>query len=323
MAQGQSTSSGVGISHGRAAVVPIAPVKLTTLAMSLGLSLTAQTVCAQGLDAPMGSAWPATRTWNASYEQRFGRFVQRIGRAVAAGRCRHLSDCLNDASINPLHEPGARPLRFRADCADLPYVLRAWFAYRNRLPFAWTRAMTGRGRDPRYLLDARPSGTRLWTDFATPRALFEHIGEEVHSGYFRLAPELDAGDTYQTAVRRTAIRPGTVFYDPNGHVLMVYEVMADGEVRLFDAHPDNSISHPSLSPRQERGTARFGGGFRNFRPLSVHAGIARFTPNRQLREWGGRTQFDDTHHIVAGAPSDYHAWIRARLATAPRTLAAR
>ena len=56
--------------------------------------------------------------------------------------------------------------------------------------------------------------------------------------------------------------PGTVFYDPNGHVLVVYEVTAQGEVRLFDGHPDNSLSHPTLSARQELGPARFGGGFR-------------------------------------------------------------
>ncbi|MFO0609075.1 MAG: hypothetical protein U0324_38270 [Polyangiales bacterium] len=292
---------------------------------ALALALASPAAFAQGLDRPMAAAWPAARGWNASLETRYGRFVQRVGRAVAAGRCRHLNDCLNDPAINPLHEAGARPLRFRADCADVPYILRAYFAYRNQLPFVWTRTMTGRGGDPRYLLDARPTGLRRWTEFATPRALFEGIGSEVHSGYFRQAPSLDAGDTYQAAVSRAAVRPGTVFYDPNGHVLVVYEVAPDGEVRFFDGHPDNSLSHPSLTARQEQGTARFGGGFRNFRPFTYRGGAPVFLRNRQLPLWGGAGVFDPARRRVAGSPAAFHEWVRARLATRPaaRSLAAR
>ncbi len=306
--------------------VSLIPMKALGTALAAIVVVYPAVGAAQGVDRPMAVAWPAARGWNAGLETRYGRFVQRIGQAVAAGRCRHLNDCLNNPAINPLHEPNSRPLRFRADCADVPYILRAYFAYRNRLPFVWTRTMTGRGGDPRYLLDARPTGQRRWTEFATPRALFEGIGSEVHSGYFRQAPELDAGDTYQAAISRAAIRPGTVFYDPNGHVLVVYEVTAQGEVRLFDGHPDNSLSHPTLSARQELGPGRFGGGFRNFRPFTFRRGEPSFLRNRQLPLWGGRAPFDAARHRVAGAPAPFHAWVQSRLATRPappRTVASR
>jgi hypothetical protein len=277
--------------------------------------LVPQWALAQGLDQPTASSWRVTRSWTPALETRYGRFVQRIGRAVAARRCGHLNDCLNNPAINPYHKPEDRPLHFRADCADVPYVLRAYFSFRNGLPFVWTRAMVGRGGDARYLLNSHASGIRRWTDYATPRELFEGIGSEVHSGFFRIAPEADDGDTYQASINRTSIHPGTVFYDPNGHVLVVYEIMPNGEVRFFDGHPDNTISHPSFSPRQELGPAAFGGGFRNFRPFTIRGNEVRFTPNRQIRDSAGRLPFDRSRYRVRNVLVTYHEWVRARLAT--------
>lgn len=39
---------------------------------------------------------------------------------------------------------------------------------------------------------------------------------------------------------RQTVKPGTVYYDPNGHVLLVVKVENDGTIRMIDGHPDNS-----------------------------------------------------------------------------------
>ncbi len=267
------------------------------------------------VDAPISVAWPARRAWTDGAESEYGQFVATIGHAVAAGRCHTLAGCLNNPRINPLFEAGARPLHFRADCADTPYTLRAYFSYRKGLPFAYMRAMRGHGHDRRYFTDARPDGVRLWTQFRSPRELIQSIGSDVHSGYFRLAPEVDDGDFYQTSVDRNGIRPGTMYYNPNGHVLVVYEIQADGDILLFDGHPDNSLSHPHFTERLPLGSARLGGGFKNFRPFVFANGSIVRTPNAQIPAFGGGAQFDHARYAVAGQSTTFHSWVRARVAT--------
>ena len=63
------------------------------------------------------------------------------------------------------------------------------------------------------------------------------------------AADVDDGDFYQTSVDRRGIRPGTMYYDPNGHVLVVYDIRPDGDILMFDGHPDNSLSHRRFSAR--------------------------------------------------------------------------
>src|SRR5262249_52759955 len=142
---------------------------LSVIAVATALALGPGAASAQGLDGPMLQAWPAVRAWTPVLEAEFGAFVAAIGRAVAAGRCHRLQRCLNDRTINPLWEPGARRLHVHADCADVPYLLRAYFSYRHGLPFAYTARLRGRGRNPRYLSAVRPEGLRRWVDFRTPR----------------------------------------------------------------------------------------------------------------------------------------------------------
>ena len=44
-------------------------------------------------------------------------------------------------------------------------------------------------------------------------------------------------DFYSPAINRENIIPGTIIYDPNGHVALVYKVTDDGNI-FFDPHPD-------------------------------------------------------------------------------------
>lgn len=196
----------------------------------------------------------------------------------------------------------------------MPYILRAYFAYRHELPFAYAKSMQGHGRDARYYRHACPAGLLTWLDAATPRQLFQRIGGVVHSGYFRTAPYIESADFYQAAVDRQAVRPGTMFYDPNGHVVVIYEVLADGTLLFFDGHPDGLLTHGALSEKNVRGGLSQGGGLKNFRPLRVENGMIRQHRNAELSDYGGSAQFERSRYQVNGHPVDYYAWLRAALA---------
>ncbi|MDB4928816.1 MAG: hypothetical protein JWM10_1300 [Myxococcaceae bacterium] len=265
-------------------------------------------------DRPITEAWPVVRSWDGPAEAEYGRWVQTIGRAVEARRCRTLADCLDRADLNPLAVPGRRST-FRADCADVPYILRAFFAWRRKLPFVHTSSLRAErpARDGRYAFTNRPTSTRRWTDYATPRRLLHDLGSTVHSGYFRMRPELDDSDTYPVRVDREAIRPGTAFYDPDGHVLVVYEVRADGEVRLIDGHPGGSFTARRFSAQLTLGSSWQGGGFRNFRPVYLRDGVVSRPANRELADFDPMVQHDPARWVVGGRALGYHDWVRTRL----------
>jgi len=263
----------------------------------------------------MGRSWPAVNTWTDALEDEYSAFAAGIGRAVASHRCRDLSECLRDASANTLYDGVTDDaLDLHVDCADLPYVLRAYFAFKRRLPFGFVSSTRGDlNRDPRYTLNVHPDGFMNWRQFLTPRALIDEIGGYVNSAMYRTAPNIQDSDFYQVSISRRTVRPGSIFYDPNGHVLVVTEVRTDGQVFLMDGHPDGSLTYKRFGEAFVTGTARLGGGFKNFRPLRWRNGrIERFT-NAQLRGFDGLAQFDHRRYVVRGASRTYHAWVRASL----------
>src|SRR5262245_13227297 len=68
--------------------------------------------------------WRVLRTaWSEQDERAYEEFVQRIGESG----CKTVHDCLTDPKANPLYRASnPADMRFYADCADLPYVLRAY-----------------------------------------------------------------------------------------------------------------------------------------------------------------------------------------------------
>lgn len=67
-------------------------------------------------------------------------------------------------------------------------------------------------------------------------------------------------DTYPVAINRNSIKPGTVLYDPNGHIAVVYEVTTNGKVHLIDAHPDNSLTAITYGEKFSQTNVEIGGG---------------------------------------------------------------
>ncbi|MFT6669134.1 MAG: hypothetical protein ACJAVZ_000583 [Afipia broomeae] len=110
---------------------------------------------------------------------------------------------------------------------------------------------------------------------ATFGEYLKDVGDVVHTGAVRVAGADDNTDFYTVALTEHALRPGTVYADPYGHVLMLVhrEPEVDGKPGVFlavDAEPDGSITRK----RFWRGNFLFvhdpalgSSGFKRFRPI--------------------------------------------------------
>jgi uncharacterized protein YgiM (DUF1202 family) len=271
-----------------------------------------------GTQAPPSAAsdpltWPVRNAvWDRSVEQSFSKWIEQFGTARANGQCSKLADCLRTPAANSLYDSANdSQLDVYADCADVPMIMRAYFAFKKKLPFSMAIISGGP-----YTKGNKPTGEELsQTSYAAGKIknLFVDISNTVQSGYFGTAPELEGTDTIPAAISRQSIQPGTVFYDPNGHVLMVYKVENDGTIRLIDGHPDNSLTVQRFGEKFARGGSTQGGGFRNWRltewkdervvrkPISAHVGY-----------FGGKTQYVSPDNW--GGTGSYYKWVRQILA---------
>jgi hypothetical protein len=290
---------------------------LAALAMALGAGAGASGCAApagdDGAATQDGALGQMTRPWDASAEDDFSRWIAAIGEARAAGRCATLDACIDDPAINPLRSAADPDLELFADCADVPMELRAYFAVKTGRPFAYVSAIASddpAATDTRYTPGNHPTGWSVAGGSSSMQSLLSRVSAVVHSGFYRTAPEIEGTDTYPIDPSPTSLRPGSVFYDPNGHVLVVYRVEPDGTVWMFDGHPDNSLTYgPLTQGKYAVGGRAQGGGFRNFRPLRVGAtGRLEYAANAELADFGA-TQY--------GHGDQYVAWLRAKISTGP------
>jgi len=208
--------------------------------------------------------------WSQEDEQRFGQFVAAIG----ASNCSSSESCLRDRA-NPYRGSDEKFLDIDVDCAKWPYLLRAYFAWKNGLPFSYVDAVAGPGDDRHSRIGNRPAGRREFIDHGDgihgPRAVREVI-DSVFTGTYRTDAAEHRGvlsDFYSPAIQPGSIRPGTVIYDINGHVGIVYKVDEDGRIYYMDAHPDYTISRSVYGAQFGQSPARLGGGLKNWRPLAL------------------------------------------------------
>lgn len=283
--------------------------------------------------------WKVTRTsWTEADEERFGEFIRLIGES----NCKTMQECMTSEKANPLfHALNPPGMQFFADCADLPFFLRAYFAWHNGLPFSFSTAVSphpgiivkksetpsfqvaGRyhivppGPDPRLAL---PEVSRVST------AHFRHPAD--YRG--RMLP-----DHYPVAITRESIKAGTVIFDPLGHIAVVYKVDDHGRVHFIDAHPDNSLTRGIYDSEIERAGPASGAGFKRWRPQTlvgatktgkdtISGGRLVLTADKELRDWsdeqyfgtgtGRSTDWKAGRFLIDGEEVDYHAFVRLRLA---------
>jgi len=256
-----------------------------------------------GPPAPIGFQWRILKPrWTASDERAFGEFIAAIGRS----NCRNVDQCLRGpANIYRHSDPAG--LTFFADCADLPYVLRAYFAWKNGLPFSYASGMSplGYSRDFRYSRHGNAIVAR--NDIVTPasgahphiRNVLQTLINSVSTAMYRVPPVVTRGhlpDFYPVKLAPGSVRPGTVIYDPNGHAAIIYEVDHEGRIRYIDSHPDNSVTRGSYGKHFVRASPPMGAGFKNFRPAelvgarqapdgSLIGGVIKLLPDSALADW--------------------------------------
>ena len=263
--------------------------------------------------ATSGSVWPLRDSWNCETENLYSAWIETLFDAPLDQELswKALHEGLRDRSRNllfdhlGLHEDGKK-LVIQPDCADLPYFLRAYFAFKMGLPFGYSKCTRGGGgKGPKCVQwwnvqkeEPPPAPPRqrtasggLFEPAATapvrrqmrPQGLVPGFGyyvrtvvaDGVHSGNGRPEANDDDTDFYPVALTEEALRPGTIYADPYGHILVLARRVpqTDGGAGVFlavDAQPDGTVARK----RFWRGNFLFaqdpalgGPGFKRFRPI--------------------------------------------------------
>ena len=263
--------------------------------------------------APPTGVWAVRRQWNREMEWLFAAWISRLFRPRKDGRkgWRPLHRVTRRRERNILHNvlsigedrPAAKELErvvLIGDCADLPYQLRAYFAWKMGLPMRFRKCTRGTGRKGPRCYQERTNLTDRFGRFKDSVARFnafarKYIAWGVHSGNTRTVPEDSASAFYPIAVDRRTLLPGTIYVDPGGHLLVVTRVTRQ-ELTAIDAHPDVSITVRRFSRKRffPVYTHLRTGGFKAFRPVEYRNGRVAYMRNEAL---GPR--YSTTHSLLA------------------------
>ena len=220
--------------------------------------------------------WRIRKTeWTEADEAGFGRFV----RAIAESGCTTTVACMQSAA-NPYRDSDPPSFAFHADCAKWVYMLRAYYASKNGLPFSYVSRISSDDGDPRFSATSnRVAQRRDIVDSGTgidAVSVLERLHNEVSSATYRMDPSVQAPmvqDFYSPKIQPGSIRAGTAIYDINGHVMLVYDVTADGSILYMDANPDQEVTRGAFGPQVPQSQLALGGGFKNFRPLKLEGAV--------------------------------------------------
>ena len=246
-------------------------------------------------------AWPVEREWNRATEDLYAAWIEKLfDDPLAAEPSWHaLHEVTRQRERNFLYdhlglgEDGERGLRLEPDCADLPYFLRAYFAWKLGLPFGYSECSRGSGGHPptcgtwHSSLEPQPGGA---DGLAGIQRFFRRLADAVQSGAGRAPAESDHTDFYPTRLAPDTLRPGTVYADPYGHTLLLVQrvpqtAAAAGMLLAVDAQPDGTVARK----RYWRGNFLFAldptlgsPGFKHFRPVVRERETLRPLTNREI-----------------------------------------
>jgi hypothetical protein len=270
-----------------------------------------------------GSVWPLRGTWNRDTENLFSAWIEKLfdDPLDAAPSWPALHFVLRDPKRNILFNhlglgEDEMKMMLRPDCADLPYFLRAYFAFKMGLPFGFSKCSRGSAkRAPycpqwfsiqnaeaaRHVRQTAPDAAAAPSPPALSRlGLAPAFGEftrlladSVHSGSGRTLGNDNNTDYYPVALTQQTLRPGTVYADPYGHILMIVRRLPQtdrsaGVILAVDGQPDGTVARK----RFWRGNFLFaqdpvlgGPGFKRFRPVVLGTdGVLRRLSNAQIEK---------------------------------------
>jgi hypothetical protein len=251
------------------------------------------------LGAAKQGVWPTRSGFTHSLENLYSAWIEALFDAPENEQpsWAALHEVLRDPKRNLLYDhlgagedSGRAAPTLRPDCADLPYFLRAYFAWKLRLPFGLAECSRGgRGAPPfcKGLLtnEDHPDDDVAASAETGPVAAFgafvaTTVANRVHSGSARTPFEDEASDYYPVPLSRDTLRPGTVYADPYGHVLVIAKTISEtsergGVMYAVDGQPDGTIARKRFwrgnflyANQRELG----GPGFKHFRPLERRGG---------------------------------------------------
>ncbi len=263
------------------------------------------------------SVWPVRDTWNRATENFYSAWIEKLFDAPLEETLswKALHEGLRDKSRNLLFNhlglgEDEKKLVIQPDCADLPYFLRAYFAFKMGLPYGYTKCTRGGGGQPPRCPqwwniqkeETSPAPPRQQYAAGGPFGLFGEpvarpaprlpprpsglvpgfgyylrttVANGVHSGNGRTAADDDDTDYYPVLLKQETLRPGTVYADPYGHILVISKRLAQsgdaaGLFLAVDGQPDGTVARK----RFWRGNFLFaqdpalgGPGFKRFRPI--------------------------------------------------------
>jgi hypothetical protein len=297
-----------------------------------------------------GTLWPIRAAWSRETENLYSAWIEKLFDAPldAEPSWTALHLVLRDKSRNFLFNylglgEDQMGIVIRPDCADLPYFLRAYFAFKVGLPFGYSKCSRGGGghppkcaawwnihnlepaKQPDQAAEApdagggvKPAATRttpppapswgvqspdaakrLGLATAFGKYLQGPVADGVHSGTGRTAAADDNTDYYPVPLKADTLRPGTVYADPYGHILVIARRIAQtdtdaGIIFAVDAQPDGTVARK----RFWRGNFLFaqdpalgGPGFKHFRPIvRTNGGAFRQLNNAEIAK---NPQFGD------------------------------
>ncbi|MBI3705424.1 MAG: hypothetical protein HY244_16625, partial [Rhizobiales bacterium] len=259
--------------------------------------------------AVAGSVWPVHASWNRATENLFSAWIEKLfdDPIDATPSWPALHEVLRDRSRNILFNhlglgEDEMKIVMRPDCADFPYFLRAYFAFKLGLPFGYSKCTRGGGGQPpkctswsSMLTSAAPEPENATGAAATKRPGLAHafgrfvqtVADAVHSGTGRTLAGDDNTDYYPVPLTRETLRPGTIYADPYGHILMIVQRVpqtqgAAGIILAVDGQPDGTIARKrfwrgNFLFAQERALGN--AGFKRFRPIvrDNSGGLRRLT----------------------------------------------
>ena len=276
--------------------------------------------------------WLLRNTWDRATENLYSAWIAKLFDAPLDVELSWpaLDKVVHDRSRNLLFDylgfGEDMGLMLRPDCAKLPYLLRAYFAFKMGLPFGYSKCTRGdRGKPPKCygwfnsehpevsrpspppepitasaspnstpvsgLLQqmlpeplAAPADGHAKSAAPAPKRLglvgsfaeyLRTVSDAVQSGNGRTAAIDDNTDFYPVPLRQETLRPGTIYADPYGHILMLVRRVpqsggAAGEFLAVDAEPDGTGARKLFWPGNflfAHDPTLGSPGFKRFRPI--------------------------------------------------------
>ena len=261
--------------------------------------------------ASSGNVWNAARGWDNGLETLYSAWINALFQGsneqtswtalheVTQDKSRnflfnYLSLGEDDASSNS-------HVTMEPDCADNPFFMRAYFAWKLGLPFGFHQCDRGYlGKSPQtgqWITNGTPSSkTNTVQSF---NSFIRRIADGVHSGTARTALANENADYYPVSLTREGLRPGVIYADPYGHTLIIVSWVPQtknqpGVLLAVDAQPDKTIA----IKRFWKGNFLFSTsevvgepGFKAFRPILLDGNQMSLMKSDDLTASGGFAPF--------------------------------